>query len=73
MDYPSVNDGRRRKEGRDYQIQVNTLEDKDNPIRAIFAVQKLNEGWDVLNLFDRQFEDQDGFLSTRFTASEEKA
>ena len=33
-------------------MQVNTLEDKDNPIRAIFAVQKLNEGWDVLNLFD---------------------
>ena len=29
-----------------------TLEDKGNPIRAIFAVQKLNEGWDVLNLFD---------------------
>jgi type III restriction enzyme len=23
-----------------------------NRIRAIFAVQKLNEGWDVLNLFD---------------------
>ncbi len=36
----------------DYQIQVNTLEDKDNPIRAIFAVQMLSEGWDVLNLFD---------------------
>ena len=34
------------------QILVNTLEDKGNPIRAIFAVQKLNEGWDVLNLFD---------------------
>ena len=34
------------------QILVNTLEDKENPIRAIFAVQKLNEGWDVLNLFD---------------------
>jgi type III restriction enzyme len=34
------------------QILLNTLEDKDNPIRAIFAVQKLNEGWDVLNLFD---------------------
>ena len=33
-------------------MQVNTLEDKNNPIRAIFAVQKLNEGWDVLNLFD---------------------
>jgi len=35
-----------------YQILVNTLEDKANRIRAIFAVQKLNEGWDVLNLFD---------------------
>ena len=35
-----------------YQILVNTLEDSDNRIRAIFAVQKLNEGWDVLNLFD---------------------
>ena len=34
------------------QILVNTLEDRNNPIRAIFAVQKLNEGWDVLNLFD---------------------
>jgi len=34
------------------QILINTLEDKDNPIRVIFAVQKLNEGWDVLNLFD---------------------
>ncbi|GAI54588.1 unnamed protein product, partial [marine sediment metagenome] len=34
------------------QIRLNSLEDKDNPIRAIFAVQKLNEGWDVLNLFD---------------------
>lgn len=35
-----------------YQILVNTLEDKRNRVRAIFAVQKLNEGWDVLNLFD---------------------
>ena len=34
------------------QILLNTLEDHDNRIRAIFAVQKLNEGWDVLNLFD---------------------
>lgn len=24
----------------------------NNPIRVIFAVAKLNEGWDVLNLFD---------------------
>ena len=35
-----------------YQLRLNTLEDQRNPIRAIFAVQKLNEGWDVLNLFD---------------------
>ncbi len=34
------------------QIKLNTLEDENNPIRAVFAVQKLNEGWDVLNLFD---------------------
>ena len=40
------------KEKANYQILVNTLEDRDNHIRAIFAVQKLNEGWDVLNLFD---------------------
>lgn len=33
-------------------VRVNTLEDKDNPIRAIFAVKQLDEGWDVLNLFD---------------------
>ena len=35
-----------------YQILLNSLEDKNNRMRAIFAVQKLNEGWDVLNLFD---------------------
>ena len=35
-----------------HQILLNTLEDKNNRVRAIFAVQKLNEGWDVLNLFD---------------------
>ncbi|HCU05523.1 MAG: hypothetical protein A2X77_02605 [Gammaproteobacteria bacterium GWE2_42_36] len=34
------------------QIAVNSLEDFDNEYRAIFAVDKLNEGWDVLNLFD---------------------
>lgn len=35
-----------------HQIKVNSLEDKDNEIRVVFAVNKLNEGWDVLNLFD---------------------
>ncbi|MDG2058576.1 MAG: DEAD/DEAH box helicase family protein [Flavobacteriales bacterium] len=34
------------------QLIVNSLEDKDNEYRAVFAVDKLNEGWDVLNLFD---------------------
>lgn len=45
----SVNDEGEKER---YQILVNTLEDPQNRIRAIFAVQKLNEGWDVLNLFD---------------------
>ncbi len=36
----------------DHPILLNTLENNDNPIRAIFAVAKLNEGWDVLNLYD---------------------
>lgn len=40
------------KEKETYQLRLNNLEDRSNPIRAIFAVQKLNEGWDVLNLFD---------------------
>ena len=31
---------------------LNSLEDVNNKIRAIFAVDILNEGWDVLNLFD---------------------
>jgi type III restriction enzyme len=30
----------------------NSLEDEKNEYRAVFAVDKLNEGWDVLNLFD---------------------
>lgn len=32
--------------------KLNTLEEPDNPLRAIFAVAKLSEGWDVLNLYD---------------------
>ena len=44
------------------QILLNSLEDKSNPYRAVFAVDKLNEGWDVLNLFDivRLYETRDG-------------
>ena len=45
----SVNEEQEKEQ---YQILLNSLEDKNNHVRAIFAVQKLNEGWDVLNLFD---------------------
>jgi type III restriction enzyme len=41
-----------KEESVEKQIAVNTLEDENNEYRAIFAVDKLNEGWDVLNLFD---------------------
>ncbi|KNE23509.1 restriction endonuclease [Helicobacter pylori] len=33
-------------------LLLNSLEDIDNPKRVVFSVDKLNEGWDVLNLFD---------------------
>ncbi len=39
-------------DGFEKQLAINSLEEKTNPYRAIFAVDKLNEGWDVLNLFD---------------------
>lgn len=44
------------------QLIVNSLEDENNEIRIIFAVDKLNEGWDVLNLFDivRLYTTRDG-------------
>ena len=45
----SVNDD---KNATTKQILLNSLEDADNPYRAIFEVKKLDEGWDVLNLFD---------------------
>lgn len=50
-----------KEESEEKQIAVNTLEDPDNEYRAVFAVDKLNEGWDVLNLFDivRLYETRD--------------
>ncbi len=44
------------------QVLLNTLEDERNEIRAIFAVRMLDEGWDVLNLFDivRLYDTRDG-------------
>ena len=43
------------------QQLLNSLEDPTNGVRAIFAVDMLNEGWDVLNLFDivRLYETRD--------------
>lgn len=40
---------------------LNSLEDKNNHIRAIFTVKRLTEGWDVRNLFDivRLYEGRD--------------
>lgn len=54
----SVNDD---DEADNYQLIVNSLEDKNNEYRAIFEVKKLDEGWDVLNLFDivRLYETRD--------------
>jgi len=49
------------------QLKLNSLEDKNNEIRAIFAVNMLNEGWDVLNLFDivRLYNTRDGRWTRR--------
>ncbi|HHX67110.1 MAG TPA: DEAD/DEAH box helicase family protein [Gallicola sp.] len=49
-------------EEKEKQIKVNSLEAPDNPYRIIFTVNMLNEGWDVLNLFDivRLYETRDG-------------
>lgn len=50
-----------KEDSEEKQITINTLEDKNNGIRVIFAVDMLNEGWDVLNLFDivRLYETRD--------------
>jgi type III restriction enzyme len=34
------------------QLFLNSLENLSSPYRAVFEVKKLDEGWDVLNLFD---------------------
>jgi type III restriction enzyme len=54
----SANDDR---EANERQVILNSLESKDNPYRVVFAVRRLDEGWDVLNLFDivRLYETRD--------------
>ena len=41
-----------KSDNEEKQLIINSLEDENNEYRAVFAVDKLNEGWDVLNLFD---------------------
>lgn len=57
------------------QLLLNSLEDKTNPYRVVFEVKKLDEGWDVLNLFDivRLYSDrqpESGHKTSKFTSSE---
>ncbi len=48
------------------QLLINSLEKQTNEIRAVFSVDKLNEGWDVLNLYDivRLYDTRDSKGST---------
>lgn len=64
----SVNDD---KEASERQLLLNSLENRDNPYRAIFEVKKLDEGWDVLNLFDivRLYETRDASKGKPGTAT----
>lgn len=57
-----VSDEKANKNESKIQKDLNTLESNENQIRAIFTVNKLNEGWDVLNLFDivRLYTQRDG-------------
>ena len=60
-----------KKEATDEETEklLNSLEDKNNNIRAIFTVDRLTEGWDVLNLFDivRLYQGQNAGGSTKNT------
>lgn len=47
-----TNKAKTEKTDEDTEKLLNNLEDKSNHIRAIFTVDRLTEGWDVLNLFD---------------------
>lgn len=47
-----TNKTKQEKTDEDQEKLLNNLEDKNNHIRGIFTVNRLTEGWDVLNLFD---------------------
>ena len=57
-----TNKNKKEKTDSETEKLLNNLEAAANPIRAIFTVDRLTEGWDVLNLFDivRLYEGQNG-------------
>ena len=65
----STNKTKKEKTDEETEKLLNSLEDKNNHIRAIFTVDRLTEGWDVLNLFDivRLYEGQNAGGSTNAT------
>ena len=64
-----TNKNKTEKTTEEQEKLLNSLEDKDNHIRAIFTVDRLTEGWDVLNLFDivRLYQGQNSGGSTKKT------
>lgn len=64
-----TNKTKKEKTDADTEKLLNNLEAADNPVRAIFTVERLTEGWDVLNLFDivRLYEGQNGGGSNQKT------
>ena len=64
-----TNKTKSEKTTEDQEKLLNSLEDKNNHIRAIFTVDRLTEGWDVLNLFDivRLYQGQNTGGSTKKT------
>lgn len=61
-DHSIILDSRNKKITKEDAKLLNSLEDVNNPYRLIFVVDMLNEGWDVLNLFDivRLYDTRDG-------------
>jgi len=64
-----TNKTKKEKTDEETEKLLNSLEDSDNNIRAIFTVNRLTEGWDVLNLFDivRLYQGQNAGGSTTKT------
>lgn len=50
--FSDLNVGNVNDEKSEFIKWLNNLESPDSPYRVVFAVEKLTEGWDVLNLYD---------------------